>query len=522
MCVRVFVCVYGCECACLSVRVANLVRVCACREHARGARACISAKSSIIAGEEIEGVKSRACSRCLRMELHRAKRPRVVDLGRESQITASALHKVLAQVRDEGIPDAISSSTRFRQRREIARQSTELGSLILQIEVTAKSGNTVVVPVQSPIAMLSLAVRACPDMANILRSLTSTPQKPLRIAVYSDEITPNDPLKTTTRRMEAIYWSILEFGPERLANESYWFTLCTIRSELVHTLGDKLSELMKVILQPFFNTAGHSFRSGVTLDLGDAPKLIFADIAMVVGDEGAIKAMTGCKGASGTKLCLLCTNVVSHRSPMLPCPTGVLVASTCVDKARITAQTDAGARAFILRCNEVRDTMPKARCDETQQYLGWNAQKAGMILDDVLNVKIVSSLCWDWLHVYFVGGIFVVEVTELLKRLHSHGLGATVLDSYLQLWTWPKAYASAVKVCSSGHLKGTGSELLGIVPVLQKWLEDVVQPVGICRSEVISALALMRVVEQLQLVQRQVGRPKVRSKIDSATSKHIM
>jgi hypothetical protein len=118
--------------------------------------------------------------------------------------------------------------------------------------------------------------------------------------------------------MEAIYWSILEFGPERLANESYWFTLCTIRSELVHTLGDKLSELMKVILQPFFNTTGHSFRSGVTLDLGDAPKLIFADIAMVVGDEGAIKAMTGCKGSSGTKLCLLCTNVVLHRSSMLP------------------------------------------------------------------------------------------------------------------------------------------------------------------------------------------------------------
>jgi hypothetical protein len=109
-----------------------------------------------------------------------------------------------------------------------------------------------------------------------------------------------------------------------------------------------------------------------------------------------------------------------------------------------------------------------------------------------------------------------------LKRLHCHGLGATVLDSYLQLWTWPKAYASADKVCSSGHLKGTGSELLGIVPVLQKWLEDVVQPVGICRSEVISALALMRVVEQLQLVQRQVGLPKVRSKIDGATSKHIM
>ncbi len=290
----------------------------------------------------------------------------------------------------------------------------------------------------------------------------------------------------------------------------------------MHTLGDKLSELMMVIRQPLFNTAGHSCRSGVALDLGDAPKLIFADIAMVVGDEGAIKAMTGCKGASGTKLCLLCTNVVSHRSPMLPCPTGVLVASTCVDKARITAQTDAGARAFILRCNEVRDTMPKARCDEAQQYLGWSAQKAGMILDDVLNVKIVSSLCWDWLHVYFVGGICVVEITELLKRLHCHGLGATVLDSYLQLWTWPKAYASADKVCSSGHLKGTGSELLGIVPVLQKWLEDVVQPVGICRSEVISALALMRVVEQLQLVQRQVGRPKVRSNIDGATSKHIM
>ena len=58
-----------------------------------------------------------------------------------------------------------------------------------------------------------------------------------------------------------------------------------------------------------------------------------------------------------------------------------------------------------------------------------------MVFDDVLSVKIVSSLCWDSLHVYLVGGIFVVEITELLKRLHCHGLGATVLGSYLQLWT---------------------------------------------------------------------------------------
>ena len=97
-----------------------------------------------------------------------------------------------------------------------------------------------------------------------------------------------------------------------------------------------------------------------------------------------------------------------------------------------------------------------------------------------------------------------------------------MLGSYLKLWAWPKGCASADKVYSSGHLKGTGSELLGIVPVLQKWLEDVVQPVGICRSEVISAMALMRAVEQLQLVQRQVGRPKARSKTDSATAKHTM
>ena len=76
-----------------------------------------------------------------------------------------------------------------------------------------------------------------------------------------------------------MYWSILELGPERLANDSHWLALCTIRSELVHTLGDKLSELMMVIRQPLFNTAGHSFHSGVALDPGDAPRLIFAEIA---------------------------------------------------------------------------------------------------------------------------------------------------------------------------------------------------------------------------------------------------
>ena len=109
------------------------------------------------------------------------------------------------------------------------------------------------------------------------------------------------------------------------------------------------------------------------------------------------------------------------------------------------------------------------------------------------------------MHCYFVDGIFVLEFRQLMKLLGKVGLGGAAFDTYLQSWSWPKAYASAAKVChatgSSENIpNGTASEYLLVAPVLQKFLEDVVVPTGTCAPQVRSALLLLDVVDFLSTV----------------------
>ena len=99
------------------------------------------------------------------------KRPRVGDFGRQSHVTASALAKLLGQVRDEGLPASFSASTVARERRTTANQDTKYGPLIVELDTVDKKGRAFKVPFASPMAMLSVAAEQSTSFADMLRSL---------------------------------------------------------------------------------------------------------------------------------------------------------------------------------------------------------------------------------------------------------------------------------------------------------------------------------------------------------------
>ena len=91
-----------------------------------------------------------------------------------------------------------------------------------------------------------------------------------------------------------------------------------------------------------------------------------------------------------------------------------------------------------------------------------------------------------------------MEVNALISELQKFSLGVTVLDRYLRVWAWPRAYAHGRDVCKNFTINGSASELLSFSPVLGTWLESVVQPTGHAARHVASALALCDVVDLLQ------------------------
>ena len=59
------------------------------------------------------------------------------------------------------------------------------------------------------------------------KKFASSPEQPWRMIVYSDEIDSGDPVapRGHTRKLWAIYFSFIEFGPIILSHEEAWLTL---------------------------------------------------------------------------------------------------------------------------------------------------------------------------------------------------------------------------------------------------------------------------------------------------------
>ena len=72
--------------------------------------------------------------------------------------------------------------------------------------------------VQDPAAMLA-RVAATPGLRGLLRRACASPP-PWHLVVYSDEVSPGNPLGYVgARKTWAVYWSILEFGQAALSSE---------------------------------------------------------------------------------------------------------------------------------------------------------------------------------------------------------------------------------------------------------------------------------------------------------------
>ena len=75
------------------------------------------------------------------------------------------------------------------------------------------------------------------------------------------------------KKVWALYWSFLDFGPAALSNEYAWFTgliarSCTIKNKVA----GGMMQVFKAYIKKFFNLAdGCDFRKGVVLDVGSAP-----------------------------------------------------------------------------------------------------------------------------------------------------------------------------------------------------------------------------------------------------------
>ena len=403
------------------------------------------------------------------------KKPRLASFGRESYVSAAALAKTLCKVRDEGLPSSYSASSVLRDVQRDAALDTPFGRVIQTAELEAVDGAVVTVPFQHPLAFLWAAAQRSLEVKDRLREAF---RSPLQVIIYSDGITPGSVLGRATRKFDVIYWSIMSFSLLRLACCEAWMTLTLVRSDVISKLKGGISQIFKVLLGAFFGMHGHDLRRGVAfpLDGWDEGKvLVFGDISMLLGDELSIKMACCCKGHAGTKPCVCCQNCIGGASSRLTENDPSLVPFTCVDQDKFVPHTDDTIAAVLRRLSELSAAGDR-RLPKVEQMLGFTHEAMSFVADISLRVRLISWLIWDWMHIYFIAGVYTLEVDALMRVLQPHGYGWHPLAEYCDAWEWPKGYTSCKSLARQAQSvsKMGASEQLSLCPVLYLYLSEVV------------------------------------------------
>ena len=312
-----------------------------------------------------------------------------------------------------------------------------------------------------------------------------------------------------------IYWSFKEFG-KLLSRDGSWFVLAAVRSTVVAKIPGGISHLYKLLLHLFFGDL-HSFSHGILLPLGEGgdPTVFTASLQILIADEDARRAIVHCKGHGGLMLCMECQNCIKPDSPLLK-HSAWLRPSTCVVLSEFKPHTDKSVRAVLAdlqakAADFASGRLAKGAWEELQVHYGWNHQPDNFLLDSSLDVKIISALMHDWMHIYLVTGLLQYELFGLFLFLNAHkslaGKVWPMASKFVGEFQWPRHLRSPSErvkpstISEEGkHFRCSASEGLNLYPVLALFVVRVIAPLKILPKQVKSFLALCDVLDLLVTV----------------------
>ena len=217
-------------------------------------------------------------------------------------VSASALSAILDTVVAEGVP-ACHSRKDLRQAREmIMADDTPVGPIHHDLRLVDVNGEEMTIPVAHPLALLWKCLAASPAFnAFFYQRLTEKPSTiddPWSIVLYTDEVTPRNPLAVSNKRkFQSVYWTFMEFLPNALCREEAWMTCVATQSHRINRAAAGLSQVVAAVLKLFFNTDAFNLQvGGMMLQLQGHGVRVWAKLGQVLQDGGAHKTTWHSRG----------------------------------------------------------------------------------------------------------------------------------------------------------------------------------------------------------------------------------
>ena len=158
------------------------------------------------------------------------------DLGRDSHVTQRGIAKLLTAVKRDGIPEAFSERTQYRDRKRFANIKTPHGKLVEREVLHLADGTQETIGIQNPIAFFYQSLVDCDGFrAMVQRSIANHGlEAPWGLILYNDGITPQDSASShDQRKLVSVYWAFVQYGEAALCAEESWGILATIRTKVL-------------------------------------------------------------------------------------------------------------------------------------------------------------------------------------------------------------------------------------------------------------------------------------------------
>jgi hypothetical protein len=275
-----------------------------------------------------------------------------------------------------------------------------------------------------------------------------------------------------------------------------------------------MSNFIAMLMKGFFDPEGVDCRtSGIMLDLREedygpaVPFRFLLDHTCTIADYKAIVEVLGSRGVSASLPCTMCRNVVDHRTAIAENSTE-LVPLTSLEPFKWKLRTDAFVASLFQKLRVAHATMGIGEFQDYQQRLGWTYNANGVLNDSALAYKSMSTLMYDWMHVWVVGGVFERTLDSLLARCAREGIKPAMIHEYLQPWQWPSQLCHGRAVFETGKFGASASEQLTVYPLLAKYFKNVKRVAPCLAKEVDVFIKACAVLDILGLASRGGSTPQ--------------
>ena len=427
-----------------------------------------------------------------------------------SYVSVSGLANILKEVRDHGMPKKIGRSSIKR-----ARDAEMPQDIFTTVELDMLDGSQRKFPAVDPSVQLQHLASTNEGFGEFLLSKLemhpSDADHAWKIAIYSDEITPGDPLVANERKLVCFYFSFAEFDAA-LGSETLWFHLMSLRSIHLEQIKGGWSQVFEKACRLFFRSPLDMSLGLMLRPKGCDVRLLFARIGLVIGDEQALKMCFGFKGASGMKCCALCMNItLRHLQVADHDDSNWMVPRTETDISKMVFATSQSILDNVAALEAKAGRTSKAKFEKMEMSLGLNHVPEGPLSSPCflnhLRGTLVDIISFDWMHCFLVSGLWNSEMGLLLQALKEHAnIRPSDCHEFLSQFSWPNAQEGrgttgrkVLKKHTEGELKCSASEGLSLYPIIRHMLAELVgnHPEPIVQGAIASYYSLADVLDLL-------------------------